>query len=203
MRKCLLTGSLLILLLSSCGGSKFDSEYYKKKLNIDTSSLVSSSGSNKLINASGEQEVSFNTKYFTNGFYYKVISGDAVSEVTTLIVDGKVLVYDHTSSKTSESEADEGMKLEPSFTELLADLATYIDLCFTQEGELTTEENTLEGTFEKKESSNDTYVNSLKLSFESNNIKEIDYSISKGDITIVANSEYTYGTKVSGEITQA
>ena len=90
MKKYLLTSSLLVLLLSSCGSSKFDAEYYKGKLTIDTSSLVSSSGSNKIINASGEQEVSFNSTYYTNGFYYKVTSGDAVSEVTTLLVDGKV-----------------------------------------------------------------------------------------------------------------
>ena len=203
MKKYLLTSSLLVLLLSSCGSSKFDAEYYKGKLTIDTSSLVSSSGSNKINNASGEQEVSFNSTYYTNGFYYKVTSGDAVSEVTTLLVDGKVLTYDHISSKTSESEATEGMKLEPSFTELLDDLAIYIDLCFTQEGVLTAEENTLEGSFEKKESTSETYVNSLKLSFEANNIKKVNYSVSKGDITIVANSEYTYGTKVAGNISQA
>ena len=49
MKKYLLTSSLLVLLLSSCGSSKFDAEYYKGKLTIDTSSLVSSSGSNKII----------------------------------------------------------------------------------------------------------------------------------------------------------
>ena len=47
------------------------------------------------------------------------------------------------------------------------------------------------------------YAFSLKLSFEANNIKKINYSVSKGDITIVANSEYTYGTKVAGNISQA